>query len=67
MAQQVPLIRFERLTLITVAEMHKAGLRLEPTGRNPLHYTAGFDRLDEGVRQLTGCAHRVVPNPYYDA
>lgn len=34
MAQQVPLVRFARLTLITVAAVRGAGLRLEPTGRN---------------------------------
>jgi hypothetical protein len=34
-AQQVPLVRFARLTLITVAAVREAGLRLEPTGRNP--------------------------------
>jgi hypothetical protein len=44
-----------------------AGLRLEPTGRNPRHYTVGFDDLQEGVRQLVGCDHQVIPNPYHDA
>jgi hypothetical protein len=40
---------------------------LEPTGRNPCHYTVGFDDLGDGVRRLAGCPHRVVSNPYYDA
>ena len=67
MAQQVPLVRFAQLTLIKVADVREAGLRLEPTGRNPRHYTVGFDQLDEGVTGLRGCEHQVVPNPYHDA
>jgi len=67
LAQQVPLVRFALLTLIKVKDARRAGLRLEPTGRNPRHYTLGFDDLDEGIRQLTGCDHQVVPNAYYDA
>jgi hypothetical protein len=41
--------------------------RLEPTGRNPRHYTPGFDDLDQGITALAGCAHQVVSNPYHDA
>ncbi len=67
MAQQVPLVRFVRLTLIKVADVRQAGLRLEPTGRNPRHYTIGFDDLDKGVRRLAYCKHQVMPNPYHDA
>jgi hypothetical protein len=67
MAQQVPLVRFESLTLLRVGDVIAAGLRLEPTGRNPRHYTVGFDDLDDGVRRLAGCPHQVVPNPYHDA
>jgi hypothetical protein len=67
LAQQVPLIRFATLTLITVAEVRGAGLRLEPTGRNPRHYTVGFDDLDQGITVLASCVHRVVPNRYHDA
>lgn len=67
MAQQVPLVRFAQLTLIRAAEVRTAGLRLEPTGRNPRHYTLGFDDLDQGVAALAGCGHQVVPNPYHDA
>jgi hypothetical protein len=33
MAQQVPLVRFARLTLLTVAEVRNAGLRLESVNR----------------------------------
>jgi hypothetical protein len=67
LAQQVPLVRFATLTLITVAEMRGAGLRLEPTGRNPRHYTVGFDDLEDAIAALAGCAHQVVPNSYHDA
>jgi len=66
LAQQVPLVRFDRLTLLTVWDVLAAGMRLEPTGRNPCHYTAGFDDLDDGVRRLVGCPHQVVPNAYHD-
>jgi hypothetical protein len=44
-----------------------SGMRLEPTGRNPRHYTLGFDDLEDGVRQLACYAHLVVPNVYHDA
>lgn len=67
MAQQAPLVRFARLTLMKVGEVRGAGLRLEPTGRNPRHYTLSFDDLDQGVAALAGCGHQVVPNPYHDA
>jgi hypothetical protein len=42
-------------------------MRLEPTGRNPRHFTVGFDDLKTGVQRLVSCAHRVVPNAYHDA
>jgi hypothetical protein len=67
LAQQVPLIRFACLTLIKVADVHKAGLRLEPTARNPRHYTIEFDDLDQGVARLARCEHQEMPNPYHDA
>jgi hypothetical protein len=67
LAQQVPLVRFARLTLMKVGEVRKAGMRLEATGRNPSHYTLGFDDLGEGVRRLLKVKYQVVPNPYYDA
>jgi len=47
--------------------MRGAGLRLEPTGRNPRHYTVGFDHLEEAIAALVGCAHQIVPNSYHDA
>jgi hypothetical protein len=67
LAQQVPLVRFATLTLITVAAVRGAVLRLEPTGRNPRHYTLAFDDLDQGIAALAGCPHQVVPNHYHDA
>ena len=67
MAQQAPLVRFARLTLMKVGEVRGAGLRLEPTGRNPRHYTLSFDDLDQGIAALADCGHQVVPNPYHDA
>jgi hypothetical protein len=66
MAQEIPLVRFRSMTLITVGELTECGLRLEPTGRNPRHYTVGFDDLDHGVKALTGCRHQVTTNPYHD-
>jgi hypothetical protein len=67
LSQQAPLVRFSRLTMVKVADVLGAGLRLEPTGRNPRHYTVAFDDLDRGVAQFVGCEHQVVPNPYHNA
>jgi hypothetical protein len=67
LAQQVPLVRFGSLALLKVGDVRAAGMRLEPTGRNPRHYTVGFDDLEDGVRRLAGCPHQVVPNAYHDA
>ena len=67
LAQQVPLVRFQRLTLLTVGDIIATGLRLEPNGRNPRHYTVSVDDLDDGVRRLAGCPHQVMPNAYHDA
>ena len=67
LAQQAPLVRFDRLSLLKVRDVLAAGIRLEPTGRNPRHYTASFDVLEDGVRRLIACPHQVVPNAYYDA
>jgi hypothetical protein len=67
LAQQVPLVRFDRLSLLKVRDVLAAGMRLEPTGRNPRHYTVSFDDLEDGVRRLVSCPHQVVPNAYHDA
>lgn len=67
LAQQAPLVRFDRLSLLKVGDVLAVGMRLEPTGRDPRHFTVGFDDLVSGVQRLVSCAHRVVPNAYHDA
>jgi hypothetical protein len=67
LAQQVPLVRFDRLSLLKVGDVLAAGMRLEPTGRNRCHYTVSFDDLQDGVLRLVSCPHQVMPNAYYDA
>ena len=66
LAQQAPRVRIERLTLMTVGVLQDAGLRLDPTGRNPRHYDVAFDDLDDGVAALCRCEHRVWTNPYHE-
>ena len=39
LAQQAPLVRFDRLSLLKVGDLLAVGMRLEPTGRNPRHFT----------------------------
>ena len=67
LAQQAPLVRFERLAIVTVGALLALGLRLDPTGRNPRHYDVSFDDLDEGVATLSRCEHYVMVNPYHEA
>ena len=67
LAQQVPLVRFERVSLLMVRDVLAAGMRLEPTGRNSRHYTVSFDDLEDGVQRLASCPHQVMPNAYHDA
>ena len=67
LAQQVPLVRFSRLTVIRAQRIIEAKLRLEPTGRNPDHFTVSFDDLEEGIKALTGCDSQVTANPYFGA
>jgi hypothetical protein len=64
---QVPLVRFDRLSLLMVRDVLAAGMRLEPTGRNPRHYTVSFDDLEDGVQRFASCPHQVMPNAYHDA
>jgi hypothetical protein len=66
LAQQAPLVRFEVLTLVRVGVLRSAGFRLEPTGRNPRHFTVAFDDLDPGVEELIRCEHRSWANPYHE-
>ena len=67
LAQQAPLVRFDRLSLLRVGDILAARMKLEPTGRNPHHFTVGFDDLMGGVRRLVTCPHQVMPNIYHDA
>lgn len=39
------------------------GFRLEPTGRNPRHFTVAFDDLEAGIVGLRRCEHRNWANP----
>lgn len=66
LAQQPPLVRFELLTLVTAGVLRDANLRLEPTGRNPRHFTVGFDDLETGIARLCACEHQVRVNPYHE-
>jgi len=66
LAQQPPLVRFQVLTLVRAGVLRSAGFRLEPTGRNPRHFTVTFDDLDEGVEALLACEHRSWTNPYHE-
>ena len=66
LAQQPPLVRFEVLILVRVGVLRAAGFRLEPTGRNPRHFTVAFDDLDEGIKALRGCDHQRWDNPYHE-
>ena len=66
LAQQPPLVRFARLTLVTVGVLRRAGLQLEATGRNPQHFTIGFGYLEDGVERLCACEYRTSDNPYYE-
>ncbi len=47
--------------------LRAAGLRLEPTGRNPRHFDVTFEDLDRGVAGLAACEYRTVVNPYNEA
>ena len=66
LAQQSPLVRFEVLTLMRVGVLRSAGFRLEPTGRNPRHFTVAFDDLEAGIEELGRCEHRTWVNPYHE-
>ncbi|MEI2640048.1 MAG: hypothetical protein V9F03_13780 [Microthrixaceae bacterium] len=66
LAQQAPLIRFKVLTLVRVGVLRSGGFRLEPTGRNPRHFTVGFDDLESGISELRYCEHRSWVNPYHE-
>ncbi len=67
LAQQSPLARFAQLTIVSVQAIKSAGLSLEPTGRNPHHFTIMFQDLDHSVEALRSCRQSVWINPYYEA
>jgi hypothetical protein len=67
LAQRAPLVRFARLTLMTVGALRSTGLSLEATGRNPEHFTVVLAELDSGVRALLHCEHRTIVNPYHES
>jgi hypothetical protein len=66
LAQEPPLVRFRVLTLVQVGVLSAAGLRLDPTGRNPHHFTLAFDELETGIDRLRRCEHQLWPNPYHE-
>lgn len=66
LAQEVPLVRFESLTLVRVGALRAAGFRLDPTGRNPRHFTVVFEQLGPGVDALVSCEHLNWTNPYHE-
>jgi hypothetical protein len=63
LAQSVPLVRFEHLTLMAAGDLRKAGLTLEPTGRDRRHYTINLGEGAARVGALWGCSHRIWTNP----
>lgn len=67
LAQLSPLVRFARLTLMTVGALRSSGLELEAMGRNPKHFTIVFPELDEGVEAMIACEHRTIDNPYHES
>lgn len=67
LAQQVPLVRFDRLCLLKVRDVIAARMRLEPTGRNMRHFTVSFNDLEDGVQRLARCPHQIMPNVYHHA
>lgn len=66
LAQQPPLVRFERLALVTAGTIRTAGLSLEPTGRNRRHFTVVLPDLDRGVDARCSCERRLWINPYHE-
>lgn len=66
LAQEAPLVRFKVLSLVRASDLTGAGFRLDPTGRNPRHFTVTFDDLVRGVEALGGCEHRIWFNPYHE-
>ena len=66
LAQQVPLVRFAELTVVTVGALRTVGVTIEPTGRNPRHFTVMLGELDAGTQALVACRHHIWVNPYHE-
>jgi hypothetical protein len=62
-ARSLPLMCFEDLTLWTVGDIRRAGLAIEPAGREPRHYLVNLGTGAAGVAALWGCEHRTLKNP----
>jgi hypothetical protein len=56
------LVRADWLVLLRVGDVLGAGLELWDTGQSP-HYDVVFEEVDELVRRLVSCPHRIIPNP----
>ena len=61
-ADSLPLACFEHLTLWTAGNIRKAGLALEPAGRESRHYVVNLGMGAAGVQALWGCEHRTWTN-----
>ena len=46
-----------------VGVLRAAGFRLEPTGRNPRHFTVAFDDLEASIGELRRCEQPVSGGP----
>jgi hypothetical protein len=55
------LARAEWLAVFTVGDLLEAGLDLWDTGQSP-HYDVVYGEVDELVRRLVACPHRIIPN-----
>jgi hypothetical protein len=62
-AQSLPLVCFEHLTLWTAGDIRTAGLALAPAGRDPRHYLVNLGAGAASVKALWGCEHRTWSNP----
>lgn len=60
--RSLPLVCFELLTSWTAGDLRKAGLALEPAGRDPRHYLLNLGAGSAGVGALWGCEHSTWTN-----